>query len=90
MSQSFILARPHPRSNVRTVLHLLSTWVAAIETWLVRRQGWQDLNQLDDRLLKDIAISREEALWSARKPFRHHGVHLSSWARPTKPFHEIF
>jgi uncharacterized protein YjiS (DUF1127 family) len=90
MSQSFIEARPRPRSNVRTGLHLLSIWVAAIETWLVRQQGRKDLSQLDDRLLKDVGISREEALWSARKPLlRHRGVHLSS-ARPTTPVNEIF
>jgi uncharacterized protein YjiS (DUF1127 family) len=85
MSQSFIVARPRPRSKVKTGLHVLSTWVAAMETWLIRRQGWQDLSQLDDHLLKDVGISREEALWSARKPFRHRGVHLSSWAGPTRP-----
>jgi len=90
MSQSFIEARARPRSNLGIGLRALSNLVAAMETWLVRRQGWQDLSQLDDRLLKDVGISREEALWSARTPLRHRGVHLSSSARPTRPVNEIF
>jgi uncharacterized protein YjiS (DUF1127 family) len=69
MSQSFIVARPRPRSNVKTRLNVLSTWITAIETWLIRRQGWQDLSELDDHLLEDIGISREDALWKAGKPF---------------------
>ena len=69
MSQSFVLARPRPRSKIDVGLRVLSHLVAAMETWLIRQQGWQDLSQLDDHLLKDVGISREEALWSARKTF---------------------
>jgi uncharacterized protein YjiS (DUF1127 family) len=39
-----------------------------IGTWLVRRDGRQELRSLDDRLLKDIGISREDA-GKADKPF---------------------
>jgi uncharacterized protein YjiS (DUF1127 family) len=46
---------------------LFSSWARDIETWLIRRQGLQDLSSLDDHLLADIGISREDAL--PRKPF---------------------
>ncbi len=89
MSQSFIVARPRPPCSVKTGPNVLSSWIAAVESWLIRRQGWQDLSELDDHLLKDVGISQEEALWSARRPLRHRGVHLSSSARPTRRY-EIF
>jgi uncharacterized protein YjiS (DUF1127 family) len=37
--------------------------------WLARRQGWQDLNLLDDRMLKDVGIPREQVIRNARQPF---------------------
>jgi len=36
---------------------------------LGRRQGRQDLSALDDRLLEDVGISREDALRKAGKRF---------------------
>jgi uncharacterized protein YjiS (DUF1127 family) len=37
--------------------------------WLARRQRWQDLNSLDDRMLKDVGITREQARRGAGNPF---------------------
>jgi uncharacterized protein YjiS (DUF1127 family) len=69
MSQSSVLepCRASPRAG--TSRHILSNWVRTIEVWLIRKQGWQDLSLLDDRLLDDIGISREDALYKAGKPF---------------------
>jgi uncharacterized protein YjiS (DUF1127 family) len=48
---------------------VLSSLAGTIVIWLNRRQGRQDLSELDDRLLADVGISREDALWEAGKPF---------------------
>ena len=70
MSQSFSVREPvRTGSIVVAVRAVLSRWSGAIEIWLNRRQGRQDLSALDDRLLADVGISREDALWEAGKPF---------------------
>ena len=66
MSQSFIL-QPYPaKSGARRRLPMVWRWV---QVWLTRRQGWQDLNLLDDRMLKDVGITREQVIRNARQPF---------------------
>ena len=78
MSQSFVL-QPYPaKSGARSRLPTLSSWVRAIGTWLARRQGWQDLNLLDDRMLKDVGITREQVIRKARQPF---------WASSSRGYH---
>jgi uncharacterized protein YjiS (DUF1127 family) len=70
MSQSYSIREPVRAASIvaagRTVL---ARWTNAIVIWLNRRQGRRDLCALDDRLLADIGISREDALWKAGKPF---------------------
>ena len=69
MSQSFVLEPRRGSSDAATDLRTTWRWFGAVENWLIRRRGRQDLSLLDDRMLKDVGISREEALWEARKPF---------------------
>jgi uncharacterized protein YjiS (DUF1127 family) len=70
MSQSYSVREPvRAGSFVATVRTMLSNWAGTIEIWLHRRQGRRDLRELDDRLLADVGISREDAFWEARKPF---------------------
>src|SRR3954464_12825762 len=69
MSQSFVLHSSPAKSGGSIRLPLALRWLRAMEMWLARRQGWQDLNSLDDRMLKDVGVTREQALRGARKPF---------------------
>jgi uncharacterized protein YjiS (DUF1127 family) len=69
MSQSFVQEPRRASSPAQTSRHILSNWSRAIAIWLDRRRGRQELSSLDDRLLDDIGISREDALWKASKPF---------------------
>jgi uncharacterized protein YjiS (DUF1127 family) len=69
MSQSFVQERRRASSPAQTYRRILSNWCRSVEIWLNRRYGRQELSSLDDRLLDDIGISREDALWKASKPF---------------------
>jgi uncharacterized protein YjiS (DUF1127 family) len=68
MSQSVVQGPRRAGAGAGTGLHVPRGWLSAIEIWLNRRQGRQDLSLLDDRLLKDIGVSREQALSKAREP----------------------
>jgi uncharacterized protein YjiS (DUF1127 family) len=49
-----------------------SELAASIRLWIARRRQRERLGELallDDRLLKDIGVSREDALREAAKPF---------------------
>ena len=69
MSQSSVLEPRRATAGAWTGRNILSSWARTIEIWLIRRQGRQDLSALDDRMLDDTGISREDALWKAGKPF---------------------
>jgi uncharacterized protein YjiS (DUF1127 family) len=67
MSQSYSIKEPVRAGPVAATV--LSSLASMIAFWLNRQQGRRDLSELDDRLLADVGISREDALWEARKPF---------------------
>jgi uncharacterized protein YjiS (DUF1127 family) len=70
MSQSVSIREPvRAGSVVAAGQAVLSSLASGIAVWLNRQQGRRDLSELDDRLLADVGISREDALCEARKPF---------------------
>jgi uncharacterized protein YjiS (DUF1127 family) len=60
MSQSSVMEAPRTSAAARTGRNGLSTLVCSMETWFIRRQGWQELNSLGDHLLRDVGFSRED------------------------------
>lgn len=46
-----------------------SAVVELLKGWYVRQHQRRRLGQLDERMLRDIGISHEEALTEAKKPF---------------------
>jgi uncharacterized protein YjiS (DUF1127 family) len=69
MSHSSVLERRRSNSGAGTGRNILSTGILTIAIWLNRRHGRQELSSLDDEQLKDVGISREDALREASKPF---------------------
>lgn len=49
-------------------------WLAGIVLWLERRSQYRELLELDDRLLADIGVSREEVGEVRRSP-----LYLDAW-----------
>jgi uncharacterized protein YjiS (DUF1127 family) len=70
MSQSVSIKEPVRAGPVVAAGQaVLSSLANVIAIWLNRQQGRRDLSDLDDRLLADVGISREDAVWEAGKPF---------------------
>lgn len=57
------------RSGPRPLSHGLEFATDLFLTWLDRYAQRRQLARLDPRMLKDIGVSRTEALREARKPF---------------------
>jgi uncharacterized protein YjiS (DUF1127 family) len=60
MSQSSVMEASRARATAWNGRNVLSARARSMQTWLVHRQGWQDLNSLDDHLLKDVGFARED------------------------------
>jgi len=65
-----IVLQPRPAgADVRIRLPMLWRGIRAVEMWLARRQGWQELSLLDDRMLKDVGVTHEQVFQRFREPF---------------------
>jgi len=67
-------ASPAPRRTKTSDLAPLTAIgriVAAIRLWRGRARGRQQLRALDDRLLKDIGLNREDVGYEFPRPFWH-------------------
>lgn len=66
--ESFISATEPTWHPDRAAVHSLIRWTAAVKNALRRRRERQALLELDDRLLDDIGLTREQAEQIGRKP----------------------
>lgn len=55
--------------DMMLVIELLRRLREELSALLRRRRGRRELRELDERLLRDVGISREQALREADKPF---------------------
>ena len=59
----------HGREQAAASHRLLSDFTALLRKWQERARGRRDLAALSDRSLRDIGLSRSDALREIRKPF---------------------
>ena len=66
------IARGEALYDQSGLLTLIGSWLHTLQIWMERshqRKALGELAELNDYLLKDIGVSREEALREAAKPF---------------------
>jgi uncharacterized protein YjiS (DUF1127 family) len=56
----------HPRRSTGGQPH---TWAGAVRTWLQRSSQRRALAELDDRMLRDIGVTRSQANRETERPF---------------------
>ena len=69
MSQSTYYQVLRPRGWTAITVAVLPRWLAALLRMHERWRQRQDLRELEDHLLRDIGITREQAQHEASKPF---------------------
>ena len=62
-------ARPGQRSGVLALTDAWDHTVATLREWRRRSRERGELAQLDDRMLKDIGLTRADAEFLSNKPF---------------------
>ena len=56
-------------SDVAPRPSLIMGWIDAIESWFSRRRAYQDLSELDARMLDDVGISGEQVRRLGKPPW---------------------
>ena len=59
----------HRHAPLRAATGLVGRAIDIVLRWQERAKGRKELEQLDDRMLKDIGLNRIDALREADKPF---------------------
>jgi uncharacterized protein YjiS (DUF1127 family) len=90
MSQSAARETGHASCDAGIGRRLLPSWIRMTVGWLDHRCLLQDLSALDDRLLDDVGISRDDALGKAVKSFPRPRSASPGYGRFTGLFDEKF